>query len=434
MSLTRRPDLPLGAPYASPGGLELDPVTAAVANWAVNKGSEYAGKLAKRAYDYFTSSTPSRPAKRSRTGRAASAPAQASTGGRMASRVSFGRRVRTPKRIRRRRSVRRKPKRGLTKRSKSGRYANYSRLVSRIPPRAFTWFTKPAMIRGFIYYNNDNDPAISSEVKNFVFRCNDIINPFCINGDDVDASASATWLTNFPTSLRSSVLGLNRIAPMYKEHVVRKFSLTATIKWRNPNDWSAVNQEFFAAWRITDHAPTDVATNTTTLDMLENVVQHRMSGWRYRRLRFSSTRDMTKRIKISIPIRKFYKYPMITQADAENIRCMTPDDTPANWTSPANPCYLQFVLFSYTGGRATEVIVPDYMDGGSSAAVGTGSICASYVMPYSIQFNVGMGTWSQERDPDLLRQSTTTDGGDDASNDLQMDAVANASVAVADEA
>lgn len=325
----------------------------------------------------------------------------------------------------------------VVKRTKYGRTGRFTNLVQRIPPNAITTFSKRFNIAGQLFRNLDGATAQQADSKNYVVRANDIVNPCCIAGDDVDSAGNNQWDTNFTSALRTSVLGLNRIAPMYKEHVVQAFKYKIGLQYRCPNASSTANLKFFMCWRITDDPPLDVdKTNSTSADILNNVIHGRQTGWRYKLLPLANDRMLRKRITGTIPIRKFYRYPLFTRDEQQKQTCKTPDATPANWTSPENPCYFQFMLVCYDGGSSSEARVPDYIDGGTAATASghtTKAYTNSWIIPYQLEANLQFVTRSTERDSDIVITSTTTDGGDDAENEDPVEDITATWVAHADD-
>lgn len=313
---------------------------------------------------------------------------------------------------RRRTSTRRR----AVSRGRFGRVANFTPLVRSVPPVAVSKLSRRGLVGGTFLHNIDGGATITRTVKNFVFRANDIVQPTCVDGDT--APNANTWNTSWGSTTRLSALGLNRIAPMYLEHSVYGFGFDFVLKLQAlPQVANVLN--FFMGWRITDDAPLGVDTDTTPHSCFDQIVNTRGLGWRFKNLRLSSVSQTVGRVKGYIPIRKFYKYPIFTRNEQLELACRTPDTTPTNWTSPQNPCYFQLVIFCYYMGNRLETEVPNQIDGGATggAAAPTASRAASFMVPYQLKYVVDFYTRSTERVPDVLIQSTTSDGGDDGTAD-----------------
>ena len=238
-------------------------------------------------------------------------------------------RRRPSRRRTKRRAKRRRASKKTIRRSRFGKVGNFTHLTQRLPPIASTYMIKPCTSFTNLFYNYDEDPAIRRVALNYVFRCNDVVNPICCNGDSVDSADANTWATSVGTAFRTSMQGLSRIAPLYHEHSVQKFYLSARLQYRCPNDDAVVNRGLFVAWRITDDAPISPDTSTDNTDLYDDIVGRRANGWRFKSLPQYSNRTVTKKVKLAIPIRKFYRYPVFTRDEQEQQTCKTVDTSPA---------------------------------------------------------------------------------------------------------
>lgn len=341
-------------------------------------------------------------------------------------------RKRISRRARRPRGYRRKytGSRKTVRRTKYGRVSNLNQMVRNIKPIAASLMEKKGTVVGEMYMNIDHSGTkLTNLQKNWVVRANDIVNPACIDGDYVTGSSGSTWNTNFTSGARTSVLGLNRLAPMYKEHVVTSFGYNIKFTFNTPNGTTPTGRQLYLAWRITDDPPTEVDSITSPQNLLDHIVHGRCTGWRYKLITIRSDRTFSTRLKGVIPTRKFFRYPIFTRTEALEQTCATPDATPANWTSPANPCYFQWLLFVWDATNSyapLESHVPDYIDnaqGGLSTGTVTWSKAASYYISYMMNYSLYFKVRSTERDEDILIQSTTTDGGNEASGETEKDAI-----------
>lgn len=428
MSLTpyrgkRTREYALGPAY-SDYGLGLSPGATGLVDRAVtelaNRAGRYATPYINKAAAWLHSG--SKRSKPNPSARPAVPTTKAGVGYKPRSRVMPYPRKR--KRSFRKKSYKKRGGRKAVTKSKYGRTANLTAMVGRIPPNAISFFSKSSTISGQLFNNLDAAEGISTRMKNWVIRANDVINPCCVNGDEI-SPGGAVWKTNWTDQFRTSALGVNRIAPMYKEHVVQKFTYNIRFTFRWPTAKCTAQLEAVFCWRISDDAPVEVNRSTVPSDMINNVVHQRMTGWRYKRMKFSNVAQRTLKIRGSIPISKFYRYPLFTRDEQAAQMCTTPTTTPNTWTSPTNPCYMQYCFFIVDNVTASEARVPDYIDDALAAVATSVSSTNSWYVPYSITTNFGFLVRSTERDQDILNQSTTTDGGADADGDEQLAAISS---------
>lgn len=324
--------------------------------------------------------------------------------------------------FKRRRTVRKySAKRPGISKSRFGRVANLTPMVRNIAPIALTKLTRRGTVRGSLSYSNESGTAVTDFVKNWVVRANDVVEPTCTSGQLIHSGSGVNWATNWIGTASLSALGLNRLAPMYREHNVYAFGYRLYFRHQLLQNTSS-NMDYYIGWRITDDAPTDISTSSSSQKLSDTIVHTRGSGWRFKRFFPTQTRQSVTVLKGVIPIRKFYKYPIFTRPEQQDQYCDTPDNTPANWTSPKNPCYFQIVMWANGKVDMAETIVPDVVDGGAAGtATGTTTASAanSFVLNYSMNYCFDFYTRSSERHPDMLLQSSTTDGGVDATNDVE---------------
>lgn len=327
---------------------------------------------------------------------------------------------------RRRKYTRRIKRRGRKSKYAKTRSIRLTRTVNRIPATAFTNFKHRASTRGILYsvYQapSTNANLLANQLDSYVFRANDIVNPICKNSDQT-GQAATNWVTSWHGD-RTSVYGLNRVAPLYAKHQVLRYGMYAHFQFRmsGPDQLISIPR-IFVAWRISDQCPTHVDAATDGQTGFDDVVNRRTVGWRYVEVKnLQMNRNRSLRVKMSIPITKFYKYTLTDLSALQSLTCDTSNATSAtSWSSPANPCYLQMLVFarpwdpSYTKIPNFQSIANPVAPTGTS----TQNEAGQWAVSYSVAFTQSFFTKSSERDPDISIQSTVTDGGADVDATLE---------------
>lgn len=329
-----------------------------------------------------------------------------------------------------RRSIRKRRKytRRIKRRGRKSKYAKtrsigLTRTINRIPPTAFTNFKHRTSTRSALF-SVFSDPSTGptgsiNTCESYVFRANDIVNPICKNGDQT--GQGGTWETSIGAE-RTSVCGLNRVAPLYGKHQVLRYGLRAAFTFRmsGPDQLTSIPR-LFIAWRISDECPLYPTAATPGDTCFEDVVHRRGVGWRYKEVRnLQMNRNRTVKIGVSIPINKFYKYSLTDLDALKSVTCATPDGSASGgWTSPSNPCYMQMIVF-VKHWETNITYVPRFQDMGnpkSPASASSVSEAGQYFIGYTLQLTQSFWTKSTERDPDISIQSPTTDGGLDVGSE-----------------
>lgn len=291
-----------------------------------------------------------------------------------------------PRNVRSKRTFKRK--RTQTRRGKNGRVGRFSKFIGRLPPIAVT----PFLFRKnktFSLYQVGGDSSTTgtytyeNTLASFLFRANDLVNPLVQTLSDVPVPAGdaprlvQTIFTSSVGDAPAAFCGLGQMAARYHEHAVTHMKLSMMLTYRLCSAMPLITltdtappvplraiPNMYVAWRISDSMPEQVQEVSAASTGYSDTVGGRMYGWRWRRITAVIDRSKTTKIKLSIPIRKFYKYPLTGQASSEMILNRTPSEDPAGdlaadpeiqpWSGPVNPCYLQLIVFAMPAQHLTD--------------------------------------------------------------------------------
>lgn len=279
---------------------------------------------------------------------------------------------------------RRAPKRRKFSKKKKRTISRAIRLTNILKPLPSMGMSN--IMNRFVYsgalYNNQGTSTDSC--VSWIIAANDIIDPMRTGGTDLSA------------------LGVNRLAAMYASHRVLKYGFDIDLCYRSVlSDSSHVNPpKLWFAWRITETTPSALNAVSGSQAWLQ-IVNQQVTGWRWKALTAATQYSKRKRFRGSIPIRKFFRYPINTLTPG-GLECTTPSSTAGGWSSPGKPCYIQYAFFYNEGLDYTPALAPLTTDASKDVQI-------SYQIQIKSYFNVK----SDNRQADWVKQSVTTDGDAD---------------------